>query len=171
MTKKQQKVWAYKVKHPQATTTEIAKATKTSYGYVYKLMQKIGTPKDVRDAAYEMTKNGMPKPTAVLCDPVVSQTPRSYSRADILDTAKEYVTKDRAADHGDMEDNFQRISDYWNTHLGFYENYIKAEDVAVMMTLLKVARIKSNPQNSDNWIDGAGYLACGGEIATQRKHK
>jgi hypothetical protein len=27
------------------------------------------------------------------------------TRGDILDTAKKYVTKDRASDHGDMEDN------------------------------------------------------------------
>ena len=165
MTKKQQKVWAYKVKHPQATTTEIAKATKTSYGYVYKLMQKIGTPKDVSDAAYEMTKHGISKPTAVLCDPVVSQTPRSYSRADILDTAKEYVTKDRAAQHGDMEDNFTRIAEYWSVHL---DTPVYPDDVAVMMTLLKVARIKSNHEHPDNWVDGAGYMACGGELAAKR---
>ena len=163
-TIKADKVWAYKVKHPQATTTEIAKATKTSYGYVYKLMQKIGTPKDVRDAAYEMTKKGMPKPTAVLCDPVVSQTPRSYSRADILDTAKEYVTKDRAAQHGDMESNFARIAEYWSVHL---DTPVYPDDVAVMMTLLKVARIKSNFEHPDNWVDGAGYMACGGELATE----
>ena len=170
MTKKQQKVWAYKVKHPQATTTEIAKATKTSYGYVYKLMQKIGTPKDVSDAAYEMTKNGIPvatpkQPIAVLFDPVVSQTPRSYSRADILDTAKEYVTKDRAAQHGDMEDNFTRIAEYWSVHL---DTPVYPDDVAVMMTLLKVARIKSNHEHPDNWVDGAGYMACGGELAAKR---
>ena len=29
---KADKVWAYKIRHPQATTSEIAKATKTSYG-------------------------------------------------------------------------------------------------------------------------------------------
>ena len=164
-TIKADKVWAYKVKHPEATTREIADATKASYGYVYKLMQKIGTPKDVRDAAYEMTKNGMPKPTAVLCDPVVSQTPRSYSRADILDTAKEYVTKDRAAQHGDMEDNFTRIAEYWSVHL---DTPVYPDDVAVMMTLLKVARIKSNHEHPDNWVDGAGYMACGGELTAKR---
>ena len=31
-------------------------------------------------------------------------------RADCLDTAKAYVTKDRANDHGDMEDNFATIA-------------------------------------------------------------
>jgi hypothetical protein len=35
-----------------------------------------------------------------------------------------------------------------------------------MMTLLKLARAKANPAHADNWIDGCGYLACGGEIAT-----
>jgi hypothetical protein len=163
---KSDKIWAYKIRNRDATVSEIAKATKTSYGYVYKLMQKIGTPKDVRDAAYEMTKHGITKTDSNAdLNPVTPS--RSYSRGDILDTAKEYVTKDRAADHGDMEDNFQRISDYWNTHLGFYENYIKAEDVAVMMTLLKLARIKSNPKHMDNFIDGAGYLACGGELVSK----
>lgn len=88
-------------------------------------------------------------------------------RAEILDTAKTYVTKDRAATHGEAEDNFKRIAALWNAYLE-PEAPISATDVAVMMTLLKVARIQSNEGNADNWIDGAGYLACGGEIATER---
>ena len=32
------------------------------------------------------------------------------TRGDILDTAKKYVTKDRASDHGDMEDKIGRAS-------------------------------------------------------------
>ena len=42
------------------------------------------------------------------------------NRSEILDTAKAYVTVDRA---------------------------------------------KANPAHADNWVDGCGYLACGGEIA------
>jgi hypothetical protein len=34
------------------------------------------------------------------------------------------------------------------------------------MTLLKIARIASNPQHADNWVDGCGYMACGGEVST-----
>lgn len=85
-------------------------------------------------------------------------------RADILATASEYVSIDRAATHGDAENNFRRIADLWNAYLGV--NTISAVDVAVMLALLKVARIKSNPTHADNWIDIAGYAACGGEIAT-----
>ena len=85
-------------------------------------------------------------------------------RKDILDTAKGYVTKDRASDHGDMENNFRTIAMYWSVHLGVP---VSATDVSVMMTLLKLARIKSNPKHVDNWVDGAGYLACGGELETE----
>lgn len=85
------------------------------------------------------------------------------NRADILDTAKGYVTKDRAATHGDAEKNFGLIATYWSVHL---DCAVTATDVAVLMTLFKLARAKGNPGNLENWVDGAGYLACGGEIAT-----
>ena len=140
---KADKIWAYKIRHPQATTSEIAKATKSSYNYVHALMAKIGTPKEVFE-----------------------KEAKKVTRGQVLDTAKEYVTKDRAADHGDMQDNFQRIADYWNTHLGLI-SYIKDTDVAVMMSLLKVARIHSNTKNPDNWIDACGYMSCGGELASK----
>jgi hypothetical protein len=132
------KIWAYKIKHPTAKATEIADATNTSYGYVYKLLKKIGTP-----------------------DEVFEKEARRVTRGQVLDTAKEYVTKDRAADHGNMEDNFSTIGKYWSVHLGVD---VSATDVAVMMTLLKAARIKSNPSHPDNWVDACGYMACGGEI-------
>ena len=83
-------------------------------------------------------------------------------RCEVLDTAKSYVTKDRASDHGDMENNFGVIAKYWSIHL---EVDVNSTDVAVMMSLLKVARIKSNPNHMDNWIDGCGYLSCGGELS------
>ena len=137
---KADKIWAYKIRHPKATTREIATATKSSYNYVHALMSKIGTPEEV----FEKEAN-------------------KVTRANILDTAKEYVTKDRAADHGDMEDNFQRIALYWNAHLGLID-FIKTKDVAAMMALLKIARIHSNPTHMDNWVDACGYMACGGEI-------
>ena len=86
------------------------------------------------------------------------------TRSEILDTAREYVTQDRAATHGDAERNFNLIADYWSVHL---DVNITASDVAVMMTLLKIARIRSNPRNEDNWVDACGYMACGGEIAAE----
>ena len=147
--KKQEKIWSYKVDHPLASASEVAKATNTSYGYVYKLFKKISTPREVFEA-----------------EAASSPASRLYSRGNILDTAKQYVDTDRAKEHGDMKDNFQRIAAYWNAHLGLV-SYIKDTDVAVMMTLLKVARIHSNTENVDNWIDACGYMACGGELASK----
>lgn len=84
------------------------------------------------------------------------------TRSEILDLAKTYVTQDRAATHGNAERNFGLIAAYWSAHL---DTNVSAADVAVMMTLLKLARLKASPDNMDNWVDGCGYLACGGEIA------
>ena len=42
-----EKVWKYILKNKLATPAEVSKATGVSYGYVYKLMNKIGTPKEV----------------------------------------------------------------------------------------------------------------------------
>jgi hypothetical protein len=65
-------------------------------------------------------------------------------RADILATASEYVTTDRAATHGNAEDNFLRTAELWNAYLGV--DNITSIDVAVMLALLKVARIRSKPK-------------------------
>jgi hypothetical protein len=81
-------------------------------------------------------------------------------RAEILDEAKECVMVDRAADHGDLEDNFVLIARYWSNHL---DAQITPADVGIMMTLLKIARMKGNPNHKDNYVDGAGYLACAAE--------
>jgi len=88
------------------------------------------------------------------------------NRKEILDTATQYVTKDRAETHGDAEKSFALIARYWGTHLGVT---INALDVAVMMALFKIARLKGNPGHVDNWVDACGYLACGGEIATDAR--
>ncbi len=86
------------------------------------------------------------------------------NRSDILATATTYVTKDRAATHGDAESNFALIGALWSADLGIA---IGAADVARLMVLFKAARAKGNPGNVDSWVDLAGYAACGGEIATK----
>lgn len=85
------------------------------------------------------------------------------NRSEILDTAKEYITKDRADTHGDAESNFGLIAAYWTAHLN---RNITAHDVAVMMTLMKLARMRSNPAHVDSAVDAAGYSALAGEIGT-----
>lgn len=91
-------------------------------------------------------------------------------RADILDTAKLYVLKDRNSTYGSPEDNFRRIARRWTAHLqnvGVISDAVQlnSADVAIMMTDVKLARIEHNPTHKDSWIDAAGYIACGAGIA------
>ena len=86
------------------------------------------------------------------------------NRTEILEKARGYVAEDREVTHGKPEDNFTMIAQYWSIHLG---TEVTAVDVGVMMALLKTARIKFNPGYEDNYVDGAGYMACAGEIATR----
>ena len=43
-------VWAYLLANPLARPIEVSKATGVTYGYVYKLMSNIGTPREVFEA-------------------------------------------------------------------------------------------------------------------------
>ena len=85
------------------------------------------------------------------------------NRAEILDTAKDAVTGQRAEDHGEVEDNFANVAALWS---GYRGSHFTVHDVAMMMILFKVARSKGNQGHADNYIDIAGYAACAGEIAT-----
>lgn len=85
-------------------------------------------------------------------------------RADILQTAMMAITQDRQATHGTPENSFQRIAYFWSAYTGVP---LDTHDVAAMMALLKIARVRNNPGHTDNWIDLAGYAACGGECATE----
>lgn len=83
-------------------------------------------------------------------------------RAKILHEAEKCICGQREQDYGSPEDNFDRIADYWTTykHIPF-----TPLDVAMMMCLLKIARIQYGGGTGDSFVDLAGYAACGGEIA------
>lgn len=85
------------------------------------------------------------------------------TRAEILDKAKAVVTGQREQDYGSPESNFGLIGQLWTVYL---DHLVTAQDVANMMCLFKIARIKTGCGTEDSYIDAAGYMACGGEIAT-----
>lgn len=82
----------------------------------------------------------------------------------VLETALKCVCGDREQDYGSPENNFRRIALLWSAYLGCPEEVITPKDVAAMLALLKIARIASGNAKDDNWIDLAGYAACGGEL-------
>ena len=96
------------------------------------------------------------------------------TRREIIEAAERIVCTDRNLQYGAPEDSFNCIADFWTTYMA-YRNppapHFEAEDVAVMMLLLKVARITTGRNHLDNFIDICGYAACGGEIASTEDSK
>lgn len=99
------------------------------------------------------------------------------TREGILEAAKQCVCTDREGQYGSPEDNFTLIAKLWSeflraTGLGDGDDswdLIKPHEVAVMMCLLKIARIATGEPKADSWIDLAGYAACGGEIQANQR--
>ena len=92
------------------------------------------------------------------------------TRTELLAKANACVTGERPEDYGSPEDNFSTIAQLWAAYIqaacvapGVHVELL-AEDVALMMALLKIARATAS-DNLDNYIDLAGYAACAGEIA------
>lgn len=95
------------------------------------------------------------------------------TRKGILDAAEACVCGKREQDYGSPEDNFRTIAEMWRSYIqtrcvgpGVLVDLVP-DDVASMMILLKVGRIAGGSLSQDNWVDIAGYAACGGEIVTK----
>lgn len=85
-------------------------------------------------------------------------------REECLRKACEVVNGQREQQYGTPEDNFKMIAYLWSDYL---EADISAVDVAMMMSLLKIARISTGTFKEDSFVDLAGYAACGYEIASR----
>ena len=84
------------------------------------------------------------------------------NRTDTLEAARQAVKVDLAATHGNVEDNFANVAAIWSARTGVN---ITSAQVAIMLIDLKTVRAWGNPAHEDNWIDIAGYAACGAEVA------
>ena len=89
----------------------------------------------------------------------------SMVRSDVLAKANLLITGDRAQQYGSAEENFNCIATMWMAYLG---RNISAYDVANMMALLKIARMR-NGVHQDSSVDGCGYLALAYELSNEVK--
>ncbi len=92
----------------------------------------------------------------------------------VLHAAEVCVCGQREEDYGTPEDSFRVIGELWETYIKEKcvgdpeaEVCIVPEDVAALLALLKIARIATGHGKSDNWVDLAGYAACGGELQSR----
>lgn len=88
--------------------------------------------------------------------------PKTNSPAwDILQEAANLIDGERNEQHGAREKCHGEIAKLWTWWTGIQ---IDAHDVAIMMALLKIARIKTGGYNKDAYIDGCGYFSIAGEL-------
>lgn len=83
-------------------------------------------------------------------------------RNKIVEEIRQTVCNDRQDQYGQPEDSFALIAKFWSDYLDIN---ISSEDVAILMSLLKIARIKTGQFKPDNFIDLAGYAVCGLSVA------
>lgn len=92
------------------------------------------------------------------------------TRESCLSAARDAVAGGREVAYGSPEDNFARIARLWAAFLHNktgQEIAVNETDVALMLDLVKTARLQHNPGHVDSWVDKAGYSACGCEIGGQ----
>jgi hypothetical protein len=90
-------------------------------------------------------------------------------REECLDIARKIIVGDREEQYSGPEDSFTQIARYWEVYLERKVGQVidlGPDDVAVMMCLLKLARLSTGgTAQPDTWIDAAGYAACGYEVS------
>lgn len=104
--------------------------------------------------------------TRQLSNRIMSKQPTGTElRKTALDMIASAVCRDRQNTYGDAEDNFAAIASLCNTLL---RNKLRAnltpQDIAIIMSTVKLSRMVTSPDHLDNWIDLAGYAVCGAGI-------
>lgn len=96
-------------------------------------------------------------------------------RGACLLTAHEVINGERQDTYGNPENCFATIAALWNAYLGHGQSgqagghkRISGHDAAVMLSLLKVARIAHGTDHADNYVDAAGYMALAADLAQQQ---
>lgn len=97
-------------------------------------------------------------------------------RGEVLGEAMSIINGARQDAYGKPEDNFATIAEFWTTYLKasrkrlppdapvLFHFWISPKDVAIMMTLLKIARIATGTQTRDSFVDAAGYIGIAADM-------
>lgn len=94
--------------------------------------------------------------------------------SDILQEASELINGQRAKDYGPVTDNFGRIADLFWAYLGggseggIGDQNIDQYDVANLIILVKLARIKNAGYHRDSYADIAGYAALAEKVNDEK---
>lgn len=76
-------------------------------------------------------------------------------------TEAESLIGERGQDYGGIEDNFSNIAAIFTAMTG---KDFTAHDVAMVLTAVKMARLRQSPGKADNYLDAINYLAFAHEL-------
>ena len=85
--------------------------------------------------------------------------------AETLRIAAEAVCGERNQSYGCPTDDFRTQAEMFSSYLSRTNGakvLVTASDIAALMILVKIAR-QAHCHKADNWIDAAGYAACGAQ--------
>ena len=94
-------------------------------------------------------------------------------RGDVLLEAHKIINGERQDTYGNPEDCFELIADYWTIYLlstHSFKSDLTPKDVALMMTLFKIARIVGS-SDRDSFRDAAGYLGLAEDMCEKNRCK
>ena len=78
----------------------------------------------------------------------------------VLKEAQTIIYGDREKTYGHPSKNLKAIASMWNAYLkSVGDRDLNAQDVCVMMVLLKGARLANDPRHRDSVVDICGYAA------------
>ena len=83
------------------------------------------------------------------------------ARTRLLRDAEALVNGPRNQDYGPPAKDFEVTAQLWSAYLGVP---VTAGDVAALMILLKVRRLRVTPDHYDSIADIAGYAACWADV-------
>lgn len=89
-------------------------------------------------------------------------------RGTVLLEAMDVINGERQDSYGNPEDSHSLIAEYWSAYLGSVcgEDFtmLTPADVALMMVLFKVARMRGQTHHRDNYRDAAGYIGLAADM-------
>ena len=92
---------------------------------------------------------------------------KNYQRGRILLEALDVINGERQDQYGEPEDSFSTIAHYWSVYLRqkhIVSYAINSDDVAIMMALMKIARMGNGAGTKDSAVDCCGYIALAEDI-------
>lgn len=177
----EQRVWKYLLANKLAEAGEVALNCDVSLEFAQSCIDRIGTPRRVfiteamrKTAEQEWDDESIALRAELKEDEMNQRRAVKPTRVQTLETAIKLTGGDRNKSYGPPYDNLTDCANLWNAYvnskqacivrtLDSYEVKFTAEDVAWLMTLVKMTRSFQSGYHPDNYTDAAAYSAIAGE--------